>query len=62
MTEKQYPGGAGATDAYIEGESAGLREEYGEALETAVAGDSAASGSVTDLERSCTDTGGLRDA
>jgi len=47
MTEKQYPGGAGVTDTYIEGESAGLREEHGEAFNDEVATNTFITGTIT---------------
>jgi len=44
---RHEPGGADVTDAYLAGESAGLREEHGSVFSDEVASNSAVSGTVT---------------
>jgi len=44
---RHEPGGADVTDAYVEGESAGLREEHGEIFNDEVATNTAVTGTVT---------------
>jgi len=44
---RHEPGGADVTDAYLEGESAGLREEHGEVFVDELASASGSSGTIT---------------